>query len=346
MDPLIEGYHRFRADFGRASGRAMRRWPIGDRAPRRSSSRARIRASTPDHIQRRAGRIVRDSQCRGARPGYSPDPGHHGTSAALEFGVRVLKVLRLVVMGHGQCGGVKAMAFGPPPQAQDFIAYLGRDRQAGGGRGRQPEGRLERIEAEAVRLSLANLMTFPWIAEAVAADRLVLQGFLFDVHTGVLASIQAGTGSSRWIKAGAPTAGGAVTEITAKAPRNLTTLDSTDGTNGVWRNEPQPRTAAARRHYGRRWEQALTQPDVYLLGRGLPEEERLKRQIADLAPIPTRNSKRSASGRARKSSISAAVRAACCISWRSASDGPVQFWGSTAARISSTRRAASLRTLG
>jgi carbonic anhydrase len=40
-----------------------------------------------------------------------------------------------------------------------------------------------------VRLSLANLMTFPWIAEAVGAGRLVLQGFLFDVHTGVLASV-------------------------------------------------------------------------------------------------------------------------------------------------------------
>ena len=55
-------------------------------------------------------------------PPYSPDPGHHGTSAALEFGVRVLKIPRLVVLGHGQCGGVRAMAYGPPPQARDFIA--------------------------------------------------------------------------------------------------------------------------------------------------------------------------------------------------------------------------------
>jgi hypothetical protein len=32
-------------------------------------------------------------------------------------------------------------------------------------------------------------MTFPWIAEAVAANRLSLQGYWFDVHTGVLASV-------------------------------------------------------------------------------------------------------------------------------------------------------------
>ncbi len=50
-----------------------------------------------------------------------------------------------------------------------------------------------------VRLSLANLMTFPWIAEAVAAGRLALQGYWFDVHTGVLASVGP-TGSSRWIE--------------------------------------------------------------------------------------------------------------------------------------------------
>ena len=60
--------------------------------------------------------------------------------------------------------------------------------------GEAPEGRLDRIEAEVVRLSLANLMTYPWIAEAVAAGRLTLQGYQFDVHTGVLASRSAADG--------------------------------------------------------------------------------------------------------------------------------------------------------
>ena len=55
--------------------------------------------------------------------------------------------------------------------------------------GEAEEGRLGRIEAEVVRLSLVNLATFPWIAEAVAAGRLTLQGYLFDVHTGVLVSV-------------------------------------------------------------------------------------------------------------------------------------------------------------
>ncbi len=123
-------------------------------------------------------------------PPYSPDPGYHGTSAALEFGVKVLKVARVVVLGHGQCGGIKAMAYGAPPQARDFIALwvaIGKPAVAAAGEAQQ--GRLERIEAEVVRLSLANLMTFPWIADAAAAGRLALQGYWFDVHTGVLASV-------------------------------------------------------------------------------------------------------------------------------------------------------------
>ena len=59
----------------------------------------------------------------GIVPPYEPETGgHHGTSAAIEFGVRVLKVSRLVVLGHAQCGGVRAMALGAPPEARDFLA--------------------------------------------------------------------------------------------------------------------------------------------------------------------------------------------------------------------------------
>jgi carbonic anhydrase len=82
------------------------------------------------------------------------------------------------------------MAYGPPPQAQDFIAsWVEIGKPALVAAGENPDGWLERIEAEVVRLSLANLITFPWIAEAVGAGRLALQGYWFDVHTGVLASV-------------------------------------------------------------------------------------------------------------------------------------------------------------
>ena len=87
------------------------------------------------------------------------------------------------------------MAYGAPPQAHDFIAsWVEIGKPALAAAGEEPEGRLQRIEAEVVRLSLANLMTFPWIADAVAANRLALEGYWFDVHSGVLASVGAEKG--------------------------------------------------------------------------------------------------------------------------------------------------------
>ncbi|HUH09966.1 MAG TPA: carbonic anhydrase, partial [Brevundimonas sp.] len=55
-------------------------------------------------------------------PPYEPDGKLHGVSAALEFGVNVLKVQHVVVMGHASCGGVNAMRNGAPSNCQDFVA--------------------------------------------------------------------------------------------------------------------------------------------------------------------------------------------------------------------------------
>jgi carbonic anhydrase len=192
MDRLIEGYRRFRAETWpaeRARYEALAHWGQSPEAMVVACSDSRVDPQTifgavPGElfVLRNVAALV---------PPYEPDPARHGTSAALEFGVRVLKVPRLVVLGHAQCGGARALAFGPPPQAKDFIAsWVEIGRPALAAAGEATEGRLARIEAEIVRLSLANLMTFPWIAEPAADGRLVVQGYLFDVHTGVLAAVK------------------------------------------------------------------------------------------------------------------------------------------------------------
>jgi len=193
MDPLIDGYRRFRAEVWpteRARYEALAHWGQSPEAIVIACSDSRVDPQTI--FSAVPGELFVIRNVAALVPPYNPDSAHHGTSAALEFGVRVLKIPRLVVMGHGQCGGVKAMVYGPPPQAQDFIAtWVALGNPALAAAGEEPEGRLGRIEAEVVRLSLANLMTFPWIADAVAANRLVLQGYWFDVHSGVLAKVGA-----------------------------------------------------------------------------------------------------------------------------------------------------------
>lgn len=120
-------------------------------------------------------------------PPYSPDVEYHGTSAAIEFGVRVLRVEHVVVLGHGLCGGVKALLEGAPAEARDFVepwmsmANEARAKALKCGSSRQRCG-----EFEVVKVSLRNLMTFPWIVSGVEEKTLRLHGAWFDVYSGEL----------------------------------------------------------------------------------------------------------------------------------------------------------------
>src|SRR5712675_3237903 len=55
-------------------------------------------------------------------PVYQPDGGAHGVSAALEYAVSVLRIKHIVVLGHAQCGGIRAFIDNIEPLSPgDFI---------------------------------------------------------------------------------------------------------------------------------------------------------------------------------------------------------------------------------
>ncbi len=129
-------------------------------------------------------------------PPFETNPGLHGVSAALEFAVQVLHVGEIVVMGHGMCGGCKAALTqelkGAEPGEGGFIANwisllddararvvaeYGDDTSRRAGRAMEQEG---------VKVSLANLRTFPRIREKEAAGELRLIGAFFAISDGVL----------------------------------------------------------------------------------------------------------------------------------------------------------------
>ena len=128
-------------------------------------------------------------------PPFETTPGRHGVSAAVEFAVQFLKVKEILVMGHGLCGGCKAALtqdlHGNEIGEGGFVAHwvdmldearepiaakLGTD-------GREAE---LAMELEAVKVSLANLMTFPYVADKVASGELSLHGGHFAISDGVL----------------------------------------------------------------------------------------------------------------------------------------------------------------
>ena len=126
-------------------------------------------------------------------PPYAPDAGYHGTSAALEFGVRVLEVPHLIVLGHSLCGGVRALLDSAPDNAYEFVAAwmsIAWSARVCALRGSSPEKRHQCCEHEVIKVSLVNLMTFPWVAQRVAAGKLELHGAWFDIRTGELMTLQ------------------------------------------------------------------------------------------------------------------------------------------------------------
>jgi carbonic anhydrase len=133
-------------------------------------------------------------------PPYQPDGQYHGTSAALEFAVRDLAVRHIVVLGHSGCGGIKALIESEESgtlEGHEFIAnwvsIAGRARaaRAADSAGADPEHECRLVEQAAVRVSLENLMSFPWIRRKVGVGELSIHGWWFDLEHGRLWGIDA-----------------------------------------------------------------------------------------------------------------------------------------------------------
>lgn len=129
-------------------------------------------------------------------PPFETAPGRHGVSAALEFAVQVLKVSEILVMGHGRCGGCQAALTqelkDAPPGEGGFIAHWidllddARDKvRAEFGDDHSREA-LRAMEKEGVKVSLANLRTFPCIRDKEKAGEIKLIGAYFAISDGVL----------------------------------------------------------------------------------------------------------------------------------------------------------------
>jgi carbonic anhydrase len=139
------------------------------------------------------GQILTVRNVANLAPPYAPDSAYHGTSAAIEFGVHVLGVPHVIVLGHGLCGGVKALLQGAPVNALEFVAPWmsmatpAREKAMACASGEEQQ---RCCEHEVVKISLANLMTFPWVRERVAAGTLELHGAWFDIRFGTLMLLQ------------------------------------------------------------------------------------------------------------------------------------------------------------
>ena len=125
-------------------------------------------------------------------PVYQPDGNAHGVSAALEFAVNVLRVKHIVVLGHAQCGGIRAFVDKIDPLTPgDFIGkwmamFIKPGEKVEQRDHESMQDFVTRIEKAAVFRSLENLMTFPFVRSAVERGEMVLHGAYFGVAEGSL----------------------------------------------------------------------------------------------------------------------------------------------------------------
>ena len=195
MDHLIEGYRRYRQE----------RWPNlrslhlklaqGGQSPRVliiACCDSRVDPATI--FDAGPGELFVIRNVANLAPPFELGGGYHGASAAIEFAVDTLLVDTVLVLGHAQCGGVAA-ALAAPDHPTTFLGHwlglLDPAKERIKGAVGDPHTALE---YESIKVTLENLLTFPFVRRRVEAGELVLKGARYGVADGTLELYDAARG--------------------------------------------------------------------------------------------------------------------------------------------------------
>lgn len=192
---LVDGYRRFRAGHWMDNRDRWEKARVGQEPQVMIIACADSRVDPSQIFDMAPGEAFVVRNIAALVPPFETTPGHHGVSAALEFAVQVLQVKEIMVMGHGMCGGCKAALtqslHGTEPGEGGFIAdWIGLlDEARGpvaaqyGTTGRDAERAMEHA---GIRVSLANLRTFPCVRRKERDGQLKLRGAFFAIADGAL----------------------------------------------------------------------------------------------------------------------------------------------------------------
>ena len=199
MDDLISGYRRFRAGYYEQRKAIFENLSATGQKPQYMIiGCADSRVDPSINFDTGPGEVFMVRNVANVVPPYAPDGDHHGTSAALEFAMKGLEIPNIVILGHAKCGGIAALVDKEfeSPSSNDFIdlwmdvarparrAAFQKAEAVGKADDRTHVCRL--CEKENVRVGLANLRTFPWIAEREKDGKVALHGWYFDITRGDL----------------------------------------------------------------------------------------------------------------------------------------------------------------
>lgn len=191
---MIEGYHRFRKGGWTQQRERWAELSAGQSPKVMVIACSDSRVDPSQIFDTSPGEIFAVRNVANLVPPFETGGGYHGVSAAVEFAVTQLEVPEVVVMGHASCGGCAAALShgfkdskaGEGKFISDWVGLLDEARERVIAKfGDGPDAKRE-MEHEAVRVSLENLRTFPFVAEREAAGTLKLRGAYFAIADGML----------------------------------------------------------------------------------------------------------------------------------------------------------------
>ena len=192
-DDLAAGYRRFRTGRDAAEHARYRQLAADGQQPGAVVVACSDSRSAPEAVfDARPGELFVIRNVAALVPAYEPDGRSHAASAALEYAILALTVGSIVVLGHGQCGGIAAALDATEPLARsdfvgswvaglrDLAAELEPVERA------DPARRRRTLELRSIERSIANLRTFPWIRSREQAGSLSIHGAWFEIASGDL----------------------------------------------------------------------------------------------------------------------------------------------------------------
>ncbi|MBA3667063.1 MAG: carbonic anhydrase [Sphingomonas sp.] len=194
FDALLAGYRRFRENRYETERSRWRQLAEGQSPQAIIIACCDSRADPATIFDSDPGEIFVVRNVANLVPPFEGGGGRHGVSAALEFGVTQLGIGQIVVMGHERCGGIHAALTGQfhnaPAGEGGFVAHWMSQIDESAARiaaeHGTDEGAARILEEVAIRQSLANLRTFPFVAEREAAGAMTLLGCHFSIREGQL----------------------------------------------------------------------------------------------------------------------------------------------------------------
>ena len=187
FDKIVAGYQQFRKKYATGDDHVMQTLALHGQKPDVMIVACCDSRVDPSLIlQCHPGDLFVVRNVANIVPPYECDERHHGTSAAIEFGVCYLQVKHFIILGHSHCGGIEALLNRHTQQKNDFISnwvsqitlsYNQKD--------------ADTVAKNALMQSYQNCFTFPWMQECVSQKLLHIHRWFFDIQRGEISAYDA-----------------------------------------------------------------------------------------------------------------------------------------------------------